>query len=95
MRAAMPGQSYKGAASRRSACLEQVWGSMRVTPLLELLVGVHYHAAAHSRNREQLYIIATVATHHHAILRGIPCLLDLHDLVWSRFLVATNLTFKV
>ena len=81
----MPGQLEQRAASRSSACLEQVWGCMRVTPLLELLVGIDHHAAAHSRHREQLYIIAAVAAHHHAILGGIPCLLDLHNTaLWVR-----------
>ena len=61
------------------ACLEELWRGVRITPLLQLLVGVDHHAAPHPRHRKQLHVVAAVTANHHTILRLIARLLDLRS----------------
>lgn len=51
---------------------------MRIAPVFELVMRVDHHASAHPWHRKQLHIIARVPADHHAILRRVAGLLDLH-----------------
>ena len=51
---------------------------MCITPLLQFLVCICYHTAAHSWDGKQLHIITRVSAHQHTIVGQPDQVLDLH-----------------
>ena len=47
--------------------LKEVWRLVLITPLFELRVGIHNHAAPHPRDSKQLNVIARVTIDKHSI----------------------------